>query len=113
MKKNSKGVKGSFLDMKSLQKEIAGIVLMLLALFLISAILSFHPDDEASLVRLPGRIFSVRAPEMWLKASIIRSDYSVQELSAFFIRSFLGYSVIFPITAIFFLGLVASAGKKP
>ena len=48
MKKESKGSLPKALEMKVLKKELTGIMLMLGSLFLISAILSFNPDDEAS-----------------------------------------------------------------
>jgi S-DNA-T family DNA segregation ATPase FtsK/SpoIIIE len=104
MKKNSKGAKESKLDMKSLKKEITGMVLMLLALFLIGALLSFHPDDEACFGVLSWHdLFSKTARNV---AESIHNPFGLfgARLSAFFIRSFLGYSVIFPITSIFFWG---------
>lgn len=104
MKKNSKGAKESPMDMASLKKEITGIVLMLLALFLIGALLSFHPDDEAGLGALAWHdIFSKAARNV---SESIHNPFGLfgARLAAFFIRSFLGYSVIFPLISIFFWG---------
>jgi S-DNA-T family DNA segregation ATPase FtsK/SpoIIIE len=112
MKKNSKGVKESILDMKSLQKEVAGIVLMLLALFLIGALLSFHPDDEATFGALAWHdIFSKGARDV---AESIHNPFGLfgARVSDFFIRSFLGYSVILPITAMFFWGWLLMRAKS-
>ena len=115
MKKNSKGVRQSPLDMKVLKKEIAGIAIILLSLFLISALLSFHPDDEASFGALAWQdIFSKAAGEA---AESIHNPFGLlgARLSAFFIRSFLGYPVILPITAGLFLGwsLLRAKSLKP
>ena len=115
MKKNSKGVRQSPLDMKVLKKEIAGIAIILFSLFLISALLSFHPDDEASFGTLAWQdIFSKAASEA---AESIHNPFGLlgARLSAFFIRSFLGYPVIMPITAGLFLGwsLLRAKSLKP
>ena len=115
MKKNSKEVKKSPLDMKALKKEIAGIAIMLLSLFLISALLSFHPDDEAGFGALAWHdIFSKAASEA---AESIHNPFGLfgARLAAFFIRSFLGYPVILPLTAGFFLGwsLLRAKSLKP
>jgi len=115
MKKEIRKVKGKSLDREMLQKEIAGIVLMLCALFLISAILSFSPDDEASIGVLAWQdIFSKAAGRA---AENIHNPFGLfgARLSAFFIRSFLGYPVILPVTAVFFLGwsLLRAKSLKP
>lgn len=115
MKNNNKAVKGTPLDMKALQKEIGGLVLMLLALFLIAALLSFHPDDEASFGTLAWHdIFSRSARDV---AESIHNPFGLfgARISAFFIRSFLGYSVILPLTAIFLWGwlLLRAKSLKP
>ena len=115
MKKINKGVKQSSLEMKSLKKEIAGIAIILFSLFLISALLSFHPDDEASFGALAWQdIFSKAAGDA---AESIHNPFGLlgARLSAFFIRSFLGYPVILPITAGLFLGwsLFRAKSLKP
>ena len=115
MKKINKGVKQSSLEMKSLKKEIAGIAIILFSLFLISALLSFHPDDEASFGALAWQdIFSKAAGDA---AESIHNPFGLlgARLSAFFIRSFLGYPVILPVTAGLFLGwsLFRAKSLKP
>ena len=105
MKKESKGTPGKAFDMKMLKKELIGITLMLGSLFLISAILSFNPDDEASYGALVWYdIFSNAARDV---AESIHNPFGLfgARLSTFFIRAVLGYPVIFPITSIFFWGL--------
>ena len=115
MKKINKGVKQSSLEMKSLKKEIAGIAIILFSLFLISALLSFHPDDEASFGALAWQdIFSKAAGDA---AESIHNPFGLlgARLSAFFIRSFLCYQVILPVKAGLFLGwsLFRAKSLKP
>jgi DNA segregation ATPase FtsK/SpoIIIE, S-DNA-T family len=115
MKKNNKGVKQSSLDRKSLKKEIAGIAIMLFALFLISALLSFNPHDEASFEALAWQdMFSKAAGEA---AENIHNPFGLlgARLSAFFICSFLGYPVLLPVTGGLFLGwsLLRAKSLKP
>ena len=61
IKNNSKSARVSNLNMKALQKEIIGMGLMLLALFLIGALLCFHPDDQASFGTLAWYDISIKA----------------------------------------------------
>ncbi len=115
MKKESKGALAKALDMKVLKKELIGIMLMLGSLFLISAILSFNPDDEASYGALVWYdIFSNAARDA---AENIHNPFGLfgARLSTFFIRSVLGYPVIFPITSFFLWGisLLRARSLKP
>ena len=48
MKKNNKGVKVKSHYRDSLQRELLGIVFMLISFLLISFLLSFHHEDDAS-----------------------------------------------------------------
>ena len=115
MKKESKVSLAKALDMKVLKKELTGIMLMLGSLFLISAILCFNPEDEASYAALAWYdIFSNAARDA---AESIHNPFGLfgARLAAFFIRAVLGYPVIFPITS-FFLGgisLIRSRSLKP
>ncbi len=112
MKKDSKGVLGKALDMKALKKELVGIILMLGSLFLISAILSFNSNDEASYGALAWYdIFSNTARDA---AESIHNPFGLfgARLSTFFIRAVLGYPVIFPIISIFFWGLSLIRAKS-
>ncbi|NTV93337.1 MAG: cell division protein FtsK, partial [Chlorobiaceae bacterium] len=74
-----------------LMKELSGIALMLSSLFLIGAILSFHPDDEALFRTLPWH--DISSPLSRDVAESIHNPFGLlgARLSAFFIRSFLGY----------------------
>jgi DNA segregation ATPase FtsK/SpoIIIE, S-DNA-T family len=115
MKKNNTGVKQSSLAIKSLKKEIAGIAIILFSLFLISALLCFHPDDEASFGALAWQdIFSKAAGQA---AESIHNPFGLlgARLSDFFIRSFLGYPVILPVSGGLFLGwsLLREKSLKP
>jgi S-DNA-T family DNA segregation ATPase FtsK/SpoIIIE len=115
MKKEKKSVRGAALDRATLKKEIIGIAFMLGSLYLISALLSFHPDDEASFASLAWHdIFSKAARDV---AESIHNPFGLlgARLSAFFIRSFLGYPVILPVTSMFFWGwsLLRARSLKP
>ncbi len=112
MKKESKGAKGNPLDRNTLRKELIGILFMLISLFLICAFLSFNPEDEASFGALSWHdIFSKVARDA---AESIHNPFGLfgARLSAFFIRSFLGYPVILPAASIFFLGWSLARAKS-
>jgi S-DNA-T family DNA segregation ATPase FtsK/SpoIIIE len=103
------------LDGAVLQRELAGIALMLASLFVIFAILSFHPEDEAAFGILAWHdVFSKAAGEA---AHDIRNPFGLMgaRLSAFFIRSFLGYPFIFGVLSVFNCGwsLLRSNSLKP
>lgn len=87
-----------------LLKELSGIALMLSALFLISAILSFHPDDEALFGTLAWS--DISSPLSRDVAESIHNPFGLlgARLSAFFIRSFLGYPAFLPGLALFYWG---------
>ncbi len=115
MKRAGNGTFGSAIDATALKKEIIGIMLMFGSLYLISAILSFHPDDEAMFRALPWHdIFSKAAKDT---ADTIHNHFGLfgARLSAFFVGSFIGYSVILPISSIFTLGwsLLRAKSLKP
>ncbi len=115
VKKAGKGTFGSARDATALKKEIIGIVLMFGSLYVISAILSFHPDDEATFSALAWNdIFSQAAKDA---ADTIHNHFGLfgARLSAFFVGSFIGYSVILPISSIFTLGwsLLRANSLKP
>ena len=115
MKKESKGSLARALDMKVLKKELIGIMLMLGSLFLVSAILSFNPEDEASYGALAWYdIFSNAARDA---AESIHNPFGLfgARLSTFFIRAVFGYPAIFPIFSFFLWGisLVRSKSLKP
>ncbi len=86
------------------KREIAGIVLMLAALFFIGALLSFHPEDETRLASLPWNDISSSAARN--TAENISNPFGLlgARLSAFFIRSFFGYPAILPGIALLFWG---------
>ncbi|MEI6847848.1 MAG: DNA translocase FtsK [Chlorobiaceae bacterium] len=110
-----KDVRGNSLDKATIKREIIGIAFMLGSLFLISALLNFHADDEASFTSLAWYdIFSKAARAA---AESIHNPFGLlgARFSAFFIRSFIGYPVILPITSTFLLGwsLLRSKSLKP
>ncbi|NTV99285.1 MAG: cell division protein FtsK, partial [Chlorobiaceae bacterium] len=103
------------IDRDVLMKELAGISLMLLSLFLICAILSYHPEDETAFGTLVWHdIFSKAAGEA---AKDIHNPFGLvgARLSAFFIRSFLGYPFIFTMLSVLYCGwsLLRSNSLKP
>ncbi len=112
IKNNTKGSRASNLNMKALQKEIGGIVLMLLALFLIGALLCFHPDDQGSFGALAWYDISIKVARG--AAESIHNPFGLfgARISDFFIRSFLGYSVLLPVTSIFFWGWLLMRAKS-
>jgi S-DNA-T family DNA segregation ATPase FtsK/SpoIIIE len=115
MKKNKKVAKGTKLDRATLRREIIGIACMLGSLYLICALLSFHPDDEAGFASLVWHnIFSKAAKDV---AENIHNPFGLlgARLSAYFIRSFLGYPFILPVSSIFFWGwsLLRGSSLKP
>ena len=112
MKNSSKGSRASTLNMKALQKEIGGMVLMLLALFLIGALLCFHPDDQASFGALAWYDISIKAARG--AAENIHNPFGLfgARISDFFIRSFLGYSGLLPVTSIFLWGWLLMRAKS-
>ena len=115
MKKDGKGALKSTMDADIVKKEIIGILLMFGALYLISAALSFNPDDEACFSALAWNdIFSKAAKEA---ADTIHNPFGLfgARLAAFFIGSFIGYSVILPMASMFFWGwsLLRNKSLKP
>lgn len=95
-----------------LQKEIVGIALMFGALFLISAILSYSPGDEAKLGQLAwNELFSARARDV---AESIGNRFGLfgARVSSFFISGFIGYPVVLPLTAMFMLGWSLLRGRS-
>ncbi|NTU96573.1 MAG: cell division protein FtsK [Chlorobiaceae bacterium] len=103
------------MDRDILTKELTGILLMLLSLFLICAILSFHPEDETAFGTLAWHdIFSKAAGEA---AREIRNPFGLigARLSSFFIRSFLGYPFILTILSVLYCGwsVIRSNSLKP
>jgi len=86
------------------KREIAGIVLMLAALFFIAALLSFHPEDELLLSSLAWN--DISSPAAKDVAGSIGNPFGLlgARLSAFFIRSFFGYPAILPGMALLFWG---------
>lgn len=103
------------IDRDVLMKELAGITLMLVSLFLVCAILSFHTEDEGAFGTLAWHdIFSKAAGEA---ARDIHNPFGLigARLSVFFIRSFLGYPFIFTMLSVFYCGwsLLRSNSLKP
>ncbi|NTW70316.1 MAG: DNA translocase FtsK [Chlorobiaceae bacterium] len=98
-----------------LKKEIIGIAFMLGSLYLISAILSFHPDDEASFAAL--RWYDIFGKAASDTAESIHNPFGLlgARLAAFFINSFLGYPVILPVLSLSFWGwsLLRAKSLKP
>jgi len=86
------------------KREIAGIVLILAALFFIAALLSFHPEDETLLSALAWN--DISSPAAKDAARSIGNPFGLlgARLSAFFIRSFFGYPAILPGVALLFWG---------
>lgn len=86
------------------KREIAGIVLMLAALFFIGALLSFHPEDETLISSLPWN--DISSAEARNAADNISNPFGLlgARLSAFFIRSFFGYPAILPGISLLFWG---------
>ena len=104
LKKNTKNSRTVAVGNEEQKREIAGIVLMLVALFFIGALLSFHPEDESLLAALAWNdISSSVAKEV---AGSIGNPFGLlgARLSAFFIRSFFGYPAILPGIALLFWG---------
>ena len=111
-KKENKRASVKVPDIKTLKKELAGIMLVLGALFLICAVLGFNPDDEASYGSLAWYdIFSNAARDA---AESIHNPFGLfgARVSAFFIRAVLGYPVILPFASIFFWGLSLMRSKS-
>lgn len=114
MKKEKKGARGKTHDRESLKRELSGIVFMLVSFFLISFLLSFHPEDEASFATIAWHdIFSKAARDA---AETVHNPFGPLgvKLSSFFIHTY-GYPVILPLTAIFFCGwsLFRAISLKP
>ncbi len=114
MKKEKRGARGQTHDRESLKRELSGIGFMLISFFLISFLLSFHPEDEASFATLAWHdIFSKAARDA---AETIHNPFGPLgvKLSSFFIHTY-GYPVILPFTAIFFWGwsLFRAKSLKP
>jgi len=104
LKKTAKKNRPVFGGREEQKKEIAGIVLMLAALFFIGALLSFHPEDESLLSSLPWN--DISSAEARNVADNIGNPFGLlgARLSAFFIRSFFGYPAILPGISLLFWG---------
>ncbi|NMW20114.1 MAG: DNA translocase FtsK [Chlorobiaceae bacterium] len=114
MKKESKGAKIKSHDRQSLQRELIGILFMLVSFFLISFLLCFHSEDEACFATLGWHdIFSKAAQDAAERVHNPFGPLGVK-LSSFFIGTY-GYPVIFPLTALFFWGwsLFRAKSLKP
>jgi len=104
LKKNTKNSRASAAGNEEQKREIAGIVLMLAALFFIGALLSFHSEDESLLARLVWNDISSSVARD--AADSIGNPFGLlgARLSAFFVRSFFGYPAILPGIALLFWG---------
>lgn len=115
MKKNTKNGRAAAAGNEEQKREIAGIVLMLAALFFIGALLSFHAGDESLLAPLAWNDISSSAAKD--AAGSIGNPFGLlgARLSAFFIRSFFGYPAVLPGIALLFWGwsLFRSKSLKP
>jgi len=103
MKKNNKGVKVKSHYRDSLQRELLGIVFMLISFLLISFLLSFHHEDDASFLTVGW--FDLFSKASLNAAETIHNPFGPLgvKLSSFFIGTY-GYPIIFPLTALFFWG---------
>ncbi|NTV25626.1 MAG: DNA translocase FtsK [Chlorobiaceae bacterium] len=89
---------------ESLVKEVGGIALMLLSLYLTASVLSYHPGDEAVITTLPWHeVFSDAAKAV---ASTIHNPFGIfgARVSVFFIRVMFGYPSIIPFSALLVAG---------
>ena len=87
-----------------LSREGGGIVLMLVSLFFMGAVLSYHAGDEAVVLTLPWYdVFSVAAKAV---AETIHNPFGLfgARVSVFFVRAMFGYPSLIPILALFFWG---------
>ncbi|WP_264357673.1 DNA translocase FtsK [Chlorobaculum tepidum] len=88
----------------SLVTEVAGIALMLAALFSIAAVFGFHAEDEPYIVTLPWyELFSSAAKAV---AGTIHNPFGLfgARVSVFFIRVLLGYPSVMPLFGFLVLG---------
>ena len=88
----------------SLVRETGGIVLMLVALYCIVALFSFHAEDEAYIVTLPWyEVYSDAAKAI---AATIHNPFGLfgARISVFFIRVLLGYPSAMPILGLLVMG---------
>jgi S-DNA-T family DNA segregation ATPase FtsK/SpoIIIE len=107
-------------NMKALRKERlsregGGIVLMLVSLFIMGAVLSYHAEDEAVIQTLPWYdIYSAAAKAV---AETIHNPFGLfgARISVFFVRSIFGYPSLIPILALLFWGwhLLRMKSLKP
>ncbi len=103
MKKGQKGVRVKNHNRDTLQRELMGIVLMLVSFLLICFLLSFHHDDEAIFSTVGW--LDVFSKDALNAAETIHNPFGPLgvKLSSFFIGTY-GYPVIFPLTALLFWG---------
>lgn len=103
-KKNRKKSPAFSVDSEEQKREIAGIVLMLAALFFIGALLSFHSRDEVLVSTLAWN--DIAGPAANGVSQLIKNPFGLlgARLSSFFIRSFFGYPAILPGIALLFWG---------
>lgn len=88
-----------------MKRELGGIALMLMSLFLAGAILSFDAADAAVFTRLDW--YDILGNGARDAVDSIHSPFGLlgARLSSFFVRSFLGYPTLLLLSAIFFWGL--------
>ena len=103
MKKEYKEARVKSHNRDSLQRELMGIVLMLVSFLLICFLLGFHHEDESTLSSVGW--LEVFSKEALNAAESIHNPFGPLgvKLSSFFIGTY-GYPVIFPLTALFFWG---------
>jgi len=103
MKKEQKGVRVKSHNRDTLQRELTGIVLMLVSFLLICFLLSFNHDDEAIFSSVGW--LDVFSKDALNAAETIHNPFGPLgvKLSSFFIGTY-GYPVIFPLTALLFWG---------
>uniref|UniRef100_Q3AQ18 FtsK/SpoIIIE family protein n=1 Tax=Chlorobium chlorochromatii (strain CaD3) TaxID=340177 RepID=Q3AQ18_CHLCH len=103
------------LDRSMIKRELAGIALMLGSLFMVSAIISYHPDDEALYSAL--RWFDVFSNPARDTADAIHNHFGLfgARMANFLIHFVLGYPVLLLISSFFFWGLslVRARSLKP
>lgn len=100
---------------EKLQKEVSGIVLLAVSLFLMSAILTFHPDDFGAISGLTW--YDMFSNEAKAAAGSIHSPFGLlgARLSSFFIRSVIGYPMLLPLVSVSYWGwsLLRHRSLKP
>ena len=103
------------MNREKLKREVAGIVLCIVAFFYIGALLFYHQDDKIALAALKWyEIFGRNAMEA---VSELHNPFGIfgARMAEFFIRSFLGYVSIVPGFAFIYWGwfLLRDRSLKP